>query len=600
MGGFVTGMEQAARTASRRMREIESAFKKTLAVIGVGFGAGALKGAIEEALRYADNLDKVSERLGVNVEALQEYRFAAQQAGVGNEELDAGIQRLTVTLGKARLGSKEAIDTFRLLRLDPAQFQSTEQALDATLNALSRIGDEATRNALAVQLFGREAGPRLAAFAAQGAGEIDRLRRAARELGAVLDEETIKKAVGAQDQLEALAAVTKTQFTAALVDLAPVLIKTAELLTFAAKGVGLLDKAVQDYLARHGETNQVLERDEARRRAQAQPLLKSYADLTAAVQLLRNEETESARVRSEIMRTRMKELEADLKALGFKTSGAEISGPVAPTKPKKTTIASLPDLDAIRELDKAAEQARKNVEGILYDSSDAWDKYDRGVRQVNEALSLQAINAEEAAAALEMLEQERDDALEKSEPFTVFAEQAARNIQDLTAALLEGASSFKDFGASIVDTLKKIAAQFAAQQLLKAIFGNFTTASGGTGGFASFADFVVGGQKRAGGGSVAGGVPYLVGEQGPELFTPNVPGNIIPNGTALSGGGGVQVNVINQAPGAEATTERSKGSDGRDIINVVVREVARDIERGGQVFGAIQRVTGVRRLGRSG
>jgi hypothetical protein len=46
---------------------------------------------------------------------------------------------------------------------------------------------------------------------------------------------------------------------------------------------------------------------------------------------------------------------------------------------------------------------------------------------------------------------------------------------------------------------------------------------------------------RASGGPVAGGGTYLVGERGPELFTPGTSGNITPN-NAL-GGGGITVNV---------------------------------------------------------
>lgn len=43
-------------------------------------------------------------------------------------------------------------------------------------------------------------------------------------------------------------------------------------------------------------------------------------------------------------------------------------------------------------------------------------------------------------------------------------------------------------------------------------------------------------KARAGGGPVSAGVPYLVGEKGPELFTPGQSGTIVPNG-ALTGGG---------------------------------------------------------------
>jgi hypothetical protein len=54
------------------------------------------------------------------------------------------------------------------------------------------------------------------------------------------------------------------------------------------------------------------------------------------------------------------------------------------------------------------------------------------------------------------------------------------------------------------------------------------------------ADFVGGafGGGKATGGTVAGGTTYLVGEQGPELFTPSASGYIVPNNKLASGGGG--------------------------------------------------------------
>lgn len=47
---------------------------------------------------------------------------------------------------------------------------------------------------------------------------------------------------------------------------------------------------------------------------------------------------------------------------------------------------------------------------------------------------------------------------------------------------------------------------------------------------------------RALGGPVSGGTSYLVGERGPELFTPTNSGRVIPNG-ALAGAGGPQFNI---------------------------------------------------------
>jgi hypothetical protein len=52
---------------------------------------------------------------------------------------------------------------------------------------------------------------------------------------------------------------------------------------------------------------------------------------------------------------------------------------------------------------------------------------------------------------------------------------------------------------------------------------------------------------RASGGPVMGGGTYLVGERGPELFTPSSSGNIAPN-HAMGGGGNITVNVMSADP----------------------------------------------------
>lgn len=81
---------------------------------------------------------------------------------------------------------------------------------------------------------------------------------------------------------------------------------------------------------------------------------------------------------------------------------------------------------------------------------------------------------------------------------------------------------------------------------------------------------------RANGGPVAGGQTYLVGERGPELFTPNTSGAIIPN-HALGGpaqGGGVTVNLIEDKSRAGQTQERN--NNGAREIDVFVSDIMGD------------------------
>jgi len=74
--------------------------------------------------------------------------------------------------------------------------------------------------------------------------------------------------------------------------------------------------------------------------------------------------------------------------------------------------------------------------------------------------------------------------------------------------------------------------------------------------------------SRAGGGPVQGGQSYLVGEQGPEIFTPGVSGGITPN-HALGGGTSVVVNV--DASGSSVEGDEDRGRELGRLISVAVQ-----------------------------
>lgn len=98
---------------------------------------------------------------------------------------------------------------------------------------------------------------------------------------------------------------------------------------------------------------------------------------------------------------------------------------------------------------------------------------------------------------------------------------------------------------------------------------------------------------RANGGPVAGGQTYLVGERGPELFTPNTSGAIIPN-HALGGpaqGGNVTVNLIEDKSRAGQTQERN--NNGAREIDVFVADIMGD----GPRAKAVAKAFGLQRRG---
>jgi hypothetical protein len=106
------------------------------------------------------------------------------------------------------------------------------------------------------------------------------------------------------------------------------------------------------------------------------------------------------------------------------------------------------------------------------------------------------------------------------------AKAIGENFRDAFAGWIAGADhDFKQL-------LKNMAAQMIASGIFQAIGSAFTKGS-------FFSNFFAG--TRAEGGPVSGGRGYLVGEEGPEYFVPNVSGRVLNREQMAAGSGSVHV-----------------------------------------------------------
>lgn len=125
------------------------------------------------------------------------------------------------------------------------------------------------------------------------------------------------------------------------------------------------------------------------------------------------------------------------------------------------------------------------------------------------------------------------------------AKEASKAAKELGWAF---ASSFEDAvleGGKLSDVLRGLAKDVARIFLRNAITDPLARSlSGVFGGFSLFGGSASTPPARAAGGPVSSGTTYLVGENGPELFTAPASGHIVPN-HELSGGGGASVYNFN-------------------------------------------------------
>ena len=123
------------------------------------------------------------------------------------------------------------------------------------------------------------------------------------------------------------------------------------------------------------------------------------------------------------------------------------------------------------------------------------------------------------------------------------------------------------------DSFRNILGNMANAFLNMGIFGNISgTFERGGGG-------LLGSIFKAKGGPVKGGGSYIVGERGPEMFSPGVSGTITPN-HALGGSTTVVVNV--DASGSNIEGDEQQGRElGRLISAAVQSELVQQKRPGG-------------------
>jgi len=238
---FSSGMAKSRREAATSATAIQKSLKginSALTGLTAGLTAGLLVQTAHRALEYASSLGEVAQQLGVSTKSLQEYRYAASQVGISQDEMDKALGKLTITLGQVAAGAKaptKALEAIGLTARDVAG-KETGEAARVIAEALTKVEDRSQRAAVEVALFGR-AGAKLDTLLAGGRKGIDELARAANELGLVLSDEQIQNADATADKLSEVKQVLEARIAGTVADNADSIVKLADSLSKLAASI---------------------------------------------------------------------------------------------------------------------------------------------------------------------------------------------------------------------------------------------------------------------------------------------------------------------------------------------------------------------------
>lgn len=199
------------------------------------------------------------------------------------------------------------------------------------------------------------------------------------------------------------------------------------------------------------------------------------------------------------------------------------------------------DAEAWSFVQKSIEDAAEASQNLLLESQKAAEAYRdlidparevaREMQRIQELVDSGALTPDEGFEA--QILKLKDSYKELGKDLDDFAKNAAENIQealgDSLVDILDG--NFKDIGSSFGKMIKNMLAEAAAANIARALFGDSVKGGSGSGGAGNFLSLLGGlfglsGALASGGPTSAGGT-YLVGEEGPELFTSNSNGYVM-------------------------------------------------------------------------
>ena len=226
-------------------------------------------------------------------------------------------------------------------------------------------------------------------------------------------------------------------------------------------------------------------------------------------------------------------------------------------------------------LPKVKELKKLRAEGIAADKKAT----DELTQQINEFFRIVDENAEKMRFIPEFdaVGQQLKDLMNPMRQVIDLSKAIKTGFEDSFKGIIKGTMSvseaFRSMLNRIADYFLDTAAQLLALQVQKSflgLFSNMFTLGDPTSAFDNFdpSKFYEIPGERAKGGPVTGGKPYIVGERGPELFTPGVSGTITPN-HALGGSTTVVVNV--DASGSSVQGDEDNSRELGRLISVAVQ-----------------------------
>lgn len=241
----------AIKSGFGTMVKVGTAAMATIGGAVVGGSAAFIKGAGDVAA-YGDNIDKMSQKMGISAQGYQEWEAVMQHSGTSMETLKAGMK----TLANAVEKGNGAFKRLGITQEDIAKMDQ-EDLFNATIAALQNVDDETERTYLAGQLLGRGA-TELGALLNTSAEDTQAMKDRVYELGGVMSDDAVKAAAAYQDQLQdmqtAFGGLKRGMMSDFMPTITQVMSGLTDLFSGDSSGVGKINSGITDFVNKMSES----------------------------------------------------------------------------------------------------------------------------------------------------------------------------------------------------------------------------------------------------------------------------------------------------------------------------------------------------------
>lgn len=563
--GFGKSVADAFANTKEATEKMQAAVSKVQTVVSSGFGAmtgdfsklGSLFGAIpgpigvvgqavgdtlgrilDSTIKASEGFRKLSEKTGASVEFLSRFTEAADDVFISSESVSSALNIFAKKIGgieDAMDGSGVSAGAFAAkLREIGVTSDNMEEALLQVADRFKEMPNGTDKAALAVQLFGKQ-GAELIPILNKGRDGIKEMGDAADALGLTLDTKTsaaVKRLKERQDAFNDMIKGTETRLGKELI---PTFLDWSDAQALANKETGGMLGPLRDLKALYLQLNSA-----------------NYQAAQAVKTTTNNiKEFGEWGMRAE---QPMNELARATVDMG--TALQDIDGPTRTVNQLFTETADAIRIATIKEYDnkEAAEQlaakqqaladATNNVNSAFGGTPKAMDAAEKAIKIYQ--LSTKATTVEQ------FTQQQAMEALRKAADTGVISwEVAGKALVDLSTGALKSKDAFLLAGAAgtiyaaETDKVVAAAAKLQPKDVTLTVHNRWDDGEGVWDRYLAAQDKTVtvrfnmvqgtnveqddGSNRRAKGGPVKKGKPYIVGEQGQEMFVPYTAGYIVPN-----------------------------------------------------------------------